>query len=447
MNTLANRFQEYINHHQLLNGKEKILLAVSGGVDSMVMLHLFATCGYNIGVAHCNFMLRGNESNEDEGLVSRQADKLNVPLYNTRFATQQEMERSGESVQIVARRLRYIWFEELSVKHKYETIAIAHHADDSIETFFINLLRGTGIKGLTGIHSINNKLIRPLLFASRKEILDYAHTYKIEFREDSSNKSTKYLRNKIRLGLIPRIKEMSRNFTGMMSENIHRITQAQLYINKSIEVLRKNIEVEEGGISTIYPDRIEEGYPIGFVIYELMTRYGFKALVTNDLCKSLERGVSGKRFYSPDWVAVIDRGNIVISKIDENDDIEIEIPLNKTKIYCSNFVLYIEYLNIDDIETLQQPENVAILDLDKLQFPLKLRKWKNGDSFMPIGMSGHKKVSDYLIDSKISFAEKSRQFVLMSGDQISWLVGRRIASKFKIDKKSENILRITKESI
>ena len=206
---LLDSFQRYIDENDLATHDDKILLTVSGGVDSMVMLSLFVRSGYRVGVAHCNFQLRGVESEEDEELVRREAEKYGVPWYNKRFDTKGEMERTGESMEMAARRLRYAWFDELSREHGYTVVAIAHHIDDSIETFFINLLRGTGLRGLTGITTHAGKLIRPLMFASRKDILEYAVAQHIPYREDSSNRSTKYLRNKIRLGLVPRIKEIS----------------------------------------------------------------------------------------------------------------------------------------------------------------------------------------------------------------------------------------------
>ena len=219
MNLLDN-FQRYIRHNELAAPEDFILLTVSGGVDSMVMLSLFVRSGYRVGVAHCNFQLRGVESEEDEELVRREAEKYGVPWYNKRFDTKGEMERTGESMEMAARRLRYAWFDELSREHGYTVVAIAHHIDDSIETFFINLLRGTGLRGLTGITTHAGKLIRPLMFASRKDILEYAVAQHIPYREDSSNRSTKYLRNKIRLGLVPRIKEISPKFTDLMRRNI-----------------------------------------------------------------------------------------------------------------------------------------------------------------------------------------------------------------------------------
>ena len=226
MNLLDN-FQRYIRRNELAAPEDFILLTVSGGVDSMVMLSLFVRSGYRVGVAHCNFQLRGVESEEDEELVRREAEKYGVPWYNKRFDTKGEMERTGESMEMAARRLRYAWFDELSREHGYTVVAIAHHIDDSIETFFINLLRGTGLRGLTGITTHAGKLIRPLMFASRKDILEYAVAQHIPYREDSSNRSTKYLRNKIRLGLVPRIKEISPKFPDLMRQNIGRLTDAQ----------------------------------------------------------------------------------------------------------------------------------------------------------------------------------------------------------------------------
>lgn len=446
--TLTEKFRKYIGDHQLVTTENRILLTVSGGVDSMVMMHLFVEAGYNVGVAHCNFQLRGTESEEDEVLVATQAAALGVPCYNRRFDTKGEMAATGESVQIAARRLRYAWFAELCTDEGYDTVAVAHHADDSIETFFINLLRGTGLKGLTGISVINGRIIRPLLFATRHEINDYAKAHKIPFREDSSNRSTKYLRNKIRLGIVPRLREIVPSFTQTMGSNIDRLTDAQHFINHAIDKIAAEAVEHYGGEDIINPDKIDRGFPLGFVIYELMNHnYGFKGDVVDNLCDALRSGATGKRFYSCDWVAYIDRGRIVISRISQSDECEVEVELSKNKIYCGNSVLYIERTNIDNIDSLHQPDNIALLDADTLQGPLTLRKWREGDRFVPLGMSGEKKVSDYLINAKVSMAEKGRQFVLTSDGEIAWLVGHRIDERYKITSKTENVIKITKEII
>ena len=326
MNLLDN-FQRYIRRNELAAPEDFILLTVSGGVDSMVMLSLFVRSGYRVGVAHCNFQLRGVESEEDEELVRREAEKYGVPWYNKRFDTKGEMERTGESMEMAARRLRYAWFDELSREHGYTVVAIAHHIDDSIETFFINLLRGTGLRGLTGITTHAGKLIRPLMFASRKDILEYAVAQHIPYREDSSNRSTKYLRNKIRLGLVPRIKEISPKFTDLMRQNIGRLTDAQLFINHGIQRIREEVITTENGIDTIHIDRIDRAFPLNFVIFELLnSTYSFKGDVSDALVRALEQNSgTGKRFYSKSHVAYIDRGRIMVTPIPADDPCQVQV--------------------------------------------------------------------------------------------------------------------------
>ena len=445
---LIEAFQHYIDENNLATHDDRILLTVSGGVDSMVMLSLFVRCGYTVGVAHCNFQLRGAESDEDEVLVQKEAAKYGVPCYNRRFETAAEMERTGESMEMAARRLRYAWFDELSRQEGYTVVAIAHHADDSIETFFINLLRGTGLRGLTGISTQVGKVIRPLLFASRREILEYAAANHIPYREDSSNRSTKYLRNKIRLGLIPRIREINPKFTSLMCRNLARLTDAQLFINHGIERIRALAVTSDAGIDTIHLDRIDPAFPHEFVIYELLnSAYGFKGDVIDSLCHALEQGATGRRFYARDHVATIDRGRILVSPIAPDDECLVSVPKGTQRSYCGNAVLYFEYCDIDTIKNFGVPEQIAQLDADRLQFPLTLRRWKEGDWFIPFGMSGRKKVSDFLIDAKVSLPEKQRQFVLLSGDDIVWLVGRRIDDRYRLTSTTENVLRITKEIV
>ena len=324
---LLEAFQRYVAENDLATHDDRILLTVSGGVDSMVMLSLFTRSGYSVGVAHCNFQLRGAESDEDEVLVEEEAKKYGVEFYNKRFETTAEMERTGESMEMAARRLRYAWFDTLSRGQGYTAVAIAHHADDSIETFFINLLRGTGLRGLTGISTQVGRIIRPLMFASRKEILEYAVANRIPFREDSSNRSTKYLRNKIRLGLVPRIKEISPKFTDLMRQNIGRLTDAQLFINHGIQRIREEVITTENGIDTIHIDRIDRAFPLNFVIFELLnSTYSFKGDVSDALVRALEQNSgTGKRFYSKSHVAYIDRGRIMVTPIPADDPCQVQV--------------------------------------------------------------------------------------------------------------------------
>ena len=445
---LFETFEQYIKENRLLTPDDRVLLTVSGGVDSMVMLRLFTQSGYRVGVAHCNFQLRGQESDDDEVLVAEEAARLGVPCCNRRFDTQAEMERTGESMEMAARRLRYAWFEELCREQGYTAVAVAHHADDSIETFFINLLRGTGLRGLTGISTQVGRIVRPLLFASRKEILEYAVANKIPFREDSSNRSTKYLRNKIRLGLIPRIREINPKFTSLMQRNIGRLTEAEQFIDHGIERIRREAVTTCEGTEIIHLERIDPAFPRGFVIYELLgSAYGFKGDVIDALCRALDQQATGRRFYAREHVAYVDRGTIAVAPIPDEDECRTPVEYGAARSYCGNAALYYEYTDIDAIEEFGVPEQIAQVDADKLQYPLTLRRWQEGDWFIPFGMTGRKKVSDFLIDAKVSAAEKQRQFVLLSGDDIVWLVGRRIDDRFRLTDSTENVLRITKEIV
>ncbi len=445
---LIDKFQDYVTRHELFSRQDKILLTVSGGVDSMVLMSLCVNSGYNVGVAHCNFGLRGQESDEDEILVQERARKYGIECHNRRFDTVGEMERTGESMEMAARRLRYTWFAELCQKYGYTVVAVAHHIDDSIETFFINLLRGTGLRGLTGIHKQVGHIVRPLMFATRKEILEYAMKKHIPYRDDSSNKSTKYLRNKIRLGLIPRIREISPRFPFIMHQNIERLISAQNFIQGAIDNIYAQAVTEQSGIYTLHVERIADPKSRDFVIYEILSsRFGFKGDIVDGLCKALAQNNSGKRFYSRSNVAYIDRGNIVITSISEEDSCLITVREGQQRAYCGNSVLYFELCDVDNLTTYNVADNVALIDADKLTYPLTLRRWMEGDSFTPFGMTGSKKVSDFLIDAKVSMAEKGRQFVLLSEGKIAWLVGRRIGDEFRITDKTERVIRITKEII
>lgn len=445
---LLDGFEKYIEENELFSHDDKILLTVSGGVDSMVMMSLTAAAGYRFGVAHCNFQLRGAESDEDEVLVEREANRYGAEFFNKRFDTLGEMQRTGESMEMAARRLRYAWFKGLCEQHGYTAIAIAHHSNDSIETFFINMLRGTGLRGLTGITTQVGRVVRPMMFATRKDIHDYAVAHHIPFREDSSNRSTKYLRNKVRIGLVPMLKEINPQFTTIMRRNIARLSQAQDFITSAINIVKGEVLEHSGDVHTLRVGQIRPTLPRNYVIYEILSsEYGFKGDVVDALCHALDNGATGRRFYSREWVAVVDRGNVVIAPIMEDDSCETIVERNTVRSYAGGSVLYYEYCNIDFIDDLDQGENVALLDADKLKFPLRVRRWQEGDWFIPFGMSGRKKLSDYLIDKKVSMAEKSRQFVLLSGDDIVWVIGRRLDDRFAITRKTENVLRVIRDTL
>ena len=445
---LLDAFEKHIEENKLFTHDDKVLLTVSGGVDSMVMMSLTAAAGYRFGVAHCNFQLRGKESDEDEVLVEHEAKRYGAEFFNKRFDTAGEMERTGESMEMAARRLRYAGFRELCDEHGYTVIAIAHHSNDSIETFFINMLRGTGLRGLTGITTQVGRVVRPMMFATRKDIHDYAVAHRIPFREDSSNRSTKYLRNKVRIGLVPMLKEINPQFTTIMRRNISRLSQAQDFITSAINIVKSESLEQQGDIYRLKVANIRPTLPRNYVIYEILnSEFGFKGDVVDALCHALDSDATGRRFYAREWVAVVDRGDVVIATVTEDDSCETIVEKNTMRSYAGGSVLYYEYCNIDFIDNLDQGDNVALLDADKLKFPLKVRRWQDGDWFVPFGMSGRKKLSDYLIDKKVSMAEKSRQFVLVSGDDIVWVIGRRLDDRFAITRRTENVLRVVRDTL
>ena len=445
---LLKAFEKYVERHELFSHDDKILLTVSGGVDSMVMLSIFVRLGYNVEVAHCNFGLRGEESDEDTAMVIRECDKLGILCHTKLFDTEGEMARTGDSMEMTARRLRYEWFYELCQTRGCTAIAVAHHANDSIETFFINLLRGTGLRGLTGINRQYGRVVRPLLYATRKDILEYAVQNHIPYREDSSNRSTKYLRNKIRLGLLPLLQEINPKFTALMRGNLYRLNNAQRFIDVAIDRIRETALHSESGIDTIDVGAIDAMYPRDFVIYELLnSSYGFKGDVVEELNKALKRGATDRRFYSRDYVAYLDRGNIMVARIEEEDDCEVIVERDDMRSYCGNSVLYYEHTDIDNVNEYRLPSDVALIDESKLQYPLRLRRWREGDTFIPFGMAGRKKVGDYLTDQKVPVVERKRQFVLVSGEEIVWVVGRRTDDRFRIGTNTENILKVTKITV
>lgn len=439
------RCRDYIAKHALLEPDDKVLLAVSGGVDSMVLLHLFSRFEYRLGVAHCNFHLRGEEGDEDARSVEEKCRELGIDHFNIDFDTMAEVNATGESVEMAARRLRYDWFRRLCAEHGYTKIVIAHHADDSVETFFINLIRGTGLRGLTGIHVTNGNIVRPLLFAARREILDYAHENKIAFRVDSSNLTTKYLRNKIRLGVVPRIKEISPQFGTTMTANVERLSNALVFIDRQMDKIRQEITSRVGDSEVIAVERIDRQLPRDYVIYEMLRPYGFSAEVVGDLIHGLGAGKSGVRFFSNTHVAYLNRRHIIVKDIRQSESYSLTVERHEDKVYGLGGLLTFEVVEREDIGELRQPEHIALLDADRVVWPLTVRIWEEGDSFVPLGMSGHKKVSDFLIDEKVPLPDKETQLVVESSGEIVWLVGRRIDDRCKITDATTHVLRIARE--
>lgn len=440
---MLEQLQEYVEQHALFSPADPILLAVSGGVDSMVMAELFHRAGYNFAIAHCNFGLRGAESNQDEVFVASMADVYKVPFFVKHFKTREYAGFNKISVQMAARTLRYEWFEELLLTEGYNSIATAHHLDDQIETFFINVLRGTGITGLHGILPSRINIVHPLMFAFRRKIEDFASDEAIAFREDSSNRTTKYVRNKIRHDLIPLLGDINPEFRKTITATIDRIRDAELILRNHLKQLSNNLIKVDDGLTRINIDDLIHLQPVDLYLYELLHPYSFNRAVCAEIAQALT-DIPGKQFYSPTHRLLKDRHCLIITETgQEESDSSTETNIDEAVNEITK-PIHLKFSSLTNSDEFQIPKtgNIALLNASKLNYPLKLRKWREGDAFVPYGMNHNKKLSDYFIDNKFSIVEKENAWLLLSGNTIVWLVGHRIANPFRITNDTEEILRI-----
>ena len=428
---MKNKVQQFITEKSLFVREDKLILGISGGADSVCLMHVFLELGYSFELAHCNFNLRGEESDADEYFVKDLAKEHQLKIHVKQFDTLVYAAENKISTQMAARDLRYAWFEKLRIKSNAKYLAIAHHANDDIETFFINLVRGSGLKGFLGIKEKNNAIVRPLLLVSRLEIEQYLKDRGLVFREDSSNASVKYLRNKIRHELIPLLAQMNPSIQQTVKDEM-RILEgvAQIYASK-VEEVRKDLTQEKNGIVQLEISALLALNPLHSYLYELLSAYGFYAVEA--ISKALQ-GQSGKQFFSSTHQLVVDRENIFISLLNkENEVFEIT-----EKTISLVYPLEINFKVMAD-KTIIYDNNIAQLDVEKLKFPLTLRKWKEGDKFMPLGMKKFKKLSDFFIDSKFSIIDKQEQWLLCSGVDIVWVLGCRIDERYKLESNTKKV--------
>ncbi len=439
---MLSEFQKYVNDSKLFTDGQKVLLAVSGGADSVCMTHLLHKAKINIAIAHCNFQLRGDESDNEEQFVKELALQLNIPFHVMHFDTKGYAELQKLSIQIAARELRYNWFENLRRQLDFDSIAIAHNADDAAETFFINLFRGTGIQGITGIRSKVGNIIRPLLFAHKQQIEEFCTQNNFEFRTDSSNNSDKYLRNRIRHKLFPMLSELAPNFEITMHENLSKFADAENIYNYALSIL-KNVIVENdiNGDCYINIEKLLETPAPSTIFFEIIKNYGFSPKTANEIFQNIS-GISGQFYYSTNFRLIKDREKFIINKI-ENKNVEHIYYIDPDSYNIINLPISISFEFIEDeaIEIIKD-KNLAFLDAEKLTFPLILRKWKQGDYFQPLGMKGIKKLSDFFVDIKLSIPDKENCWLITSADQVVWIVGLRIDDRFKITSSTKRILKI-----
>ena len=422
---MINSVKDNIYKNNLFTKKNKILLAVSGGADSIFLLFVLKDLGYDIQIAHCNFNLRDVESDQDEQFVKDIADKYSIKCYVRSFDTLKYAEENKLSIQMAARQLRYDWFEELLVENNFSCIATGHHKDDSIETFLINLIRGSGISGLCGIQMINNKIVRPLLSLKRNQIEYFLTKQNIKYRNDSSNSDIKYLRNNIRHQLIPLLKEINPKIQETISNEIDMLNGINNIFKEKVNDIRKSIMIKREELFTINISDLLNISNLEVILYELLRPFG--SFQVKQIINSL-RLQSGKQFFSDTHYILIDRECLIISQKKETNNKEIKIFRTDHEI---SKPLYMKLSETFDLSIVNDPL-FAKFDLNKLTFPLLLRKWKNGDKFIPLGMNNFKKVSDFFVDEKYTLNEKKEQWILCSKENIIWIVGKRIDDRYKI---------------
>ena len=429
-------FKNHLEEHFPKIFTSRILLAISGGVDSVVLAHLCKDANLDFSLAHCNFQLRGEESDGDEDFVEALADALEVDVFIEDFETEAYAQEKKISVQMAARDLRYNWFRELRETVQYDYIFTAHHANDNLETVLINFVRGTGLEGLTGIPEENDFVIRPLLSFSRSEIEDYAHNAALKWREDSSNDSTKYLRNKLRKEVVPKLLELNPQLLDSFNKTRKHLLQSSVLIEDYISALFPRIAKEEDFGYSFRINLLKTIPNLKAVLYELFRSFGFTEW--NDVYDLLD-AQPGKIVYSKTHRLIKDRENLLLTVLPPKNDMIYQIQQDEEVVMLPiGTFLFEEAKKIEG-----EDRNSIFLDPEKLEFPLTIRRWQTGDHFYPFGMEGKKKLSKFFKDEKLSLPEKENCWLLCSENNIVWVIGHRADQRFAVDDTTKKILRLT----
>lgn len=433
-------FLSFNRHNHLFSENDKIILAVSGGIDSMTLLWLFAKTSLNCVVAHCNFSLRGEESDGDEAFVKQKAEEYGFPCFCQKFDTTGYAESNKISIQMAARELRYNWFRQLKKETQSSFIAVAHNRDDALETFFINLGRGTGIKGLISIQPKSEDIIRPLLYATRAQITAHSEKYQILFREDSSNKSDKYTRNFIRHKIIPSFEELYPAFRDTAAANIDKLNDISQLYDYSLKELIPKVFSRGKSESVINIQSLLKCPAPKTILFEILNEFGFTSPSIAEIFESCQ-SISGKQFFSTTHSLIKDRDTFIIVKTEKPGSEKFYIDDFNAPL---TFPVQLEFLRSAKDENFEiiKDAHIAFLDFEKIEAPVILRKWQTGDYFIPLGMKGMKKVSDFFIDQKMSLVEKNNTWLLTSGKEVMWIVGSRIDNRFKVTEQTKEVLKI-----
>ena len=436
--SMLSKIQSYIKSQNLLIPGSTIIVGLSGGADSVVLLYILNQLGYKCIAAHGNFHLRGDESSRDELFSKSFAESLNIPFEKIDFDTKEYAEKQGVSIEMAARELRYNWFENLRKEYEAEAIAVAHHQDDSVETFLLNIIRGTGIHGLTGIKPKMEKISRPLLCVNKQEILDYAEQEKLLFVTDSSNLENNYIRNKIRLDILPEMKEINPSVDEAILRTIRNLQSVSIIYDTDIKFAEKQVfDKEKNSISI---PELQLYIEPKALLYEILKPFGFNATVVNEIFESLN-SQSGKEFFSAEFKLVKNRETLLIvpkQDLKEQDCYKIEKKIGEVPGNLS-FQLELNFVEKTPGFEIVKEKGIAYFDAALLKFPLILRHWKAGDRFIPFGMKGSRKLSDYFNDLKISKIDKEKVWLLCSGDDIIWIVGERTDNRYRIKDTTQNV--------
>jgi len=435
---MQKEFEKYLKSVCRCSPEKRFLLTVSGGIDSVVMAELFHGANIDFDFAHCNFHLRGEESDGDQAFVENMARRMEVRCFVNHFNTQDYSEKNGISIQMAARELRYAWFEEIREKNGYDYIVAGHNRNDMVETVLINFARGSGIRGLTGIKARHGSLIRPLLFASRAEIRRYADTHMLSWREDSSNAETKYIRNRIRHVLIPEFEAINPAFMQNATDTISRLGQTEQLLNLALSQIKKSVWIELPDKFLIDIDKLSDFPAVETLLFELLREYGCTPLLVKSILSSFE-SIPGKRFITRTHSITRDRNHFIITK--NVAPIDAEMPIDAdTALVTYPIHLMISSMILSAGYAIPSENKYAVLDWDRLVFPLTLRRWRAGDHFHPLGMKGSKKISDFLIDNKVSLSDKQHVWVIESDGNIVWVVNHRIDDRYRITADTNRIL-------
>ena len=430
---MIDKVRKFIEKEKLLLPNATVIVGLSGGMDSMVLLDLLTLLGYECVAAHCNFHLRGEESNRDAAFVKKWCKDIDIPFTSIDFDTAQYAADNKISIEMAARELRYEWFEIVRRQYEAEAVAVAHHKDDSVETVLLNLIRGTGIKGLTGITPKNRDVVRPLLCVTRKEIEEYITGRDMPYMSDSTNDEDVFVRNSLRLNIIPQLEKLNpsvKEAVWRTSQNLSEVEK--VYSNSVQKTIKELFQNDKIDIS-----KLRESHSPRSVLFEILSPLSFGPSVIEDIYHGME-SPSGKVFYSKSHRLIRDRDFFILDRINENSSNEEFFYIDSSTDEMAHplaLTLRREKMPVN----IQKNSRFLYADMDKLKFPLTVRRWKEGDWFIPFGMKGRKKVSDYFTDRKYSLKQKEEAWILLSGDDIVWIVGERPDERFKVTEKSRKV--------